>query len=611
MFQRETTLASNRTSSIDDDPSQRELCVPHAGRELRGATASSLGSASSSVYYLKCLPSSVRPEMIRGVPICELLSGCGRHLKSIAASATDYQLSECREKIDDFISHDWKTGRVSKMITLFYVYNRYPACIASCLVALPMGYVGSCLHVPLAKFVCPVVWATFFAFWQRMRKLLVKPRYAFLDKLCIHQTDEELKAEGILGLAGFLRTSDRMLVLWSPRYFSRLWCTYELAAWCHLHGTSCSNLFIFPVPSATVQLVFTIMLSLQDMITPICDSLGFHGTLAPILVMLILTPVLCHLALVTADMAKLPKQLQQYEIRKAKCFCCTHNHIHPETKQDIPCDRELVYGTLQKWTSTELYGNSLRKDDLIPSLSKTDSIASVDSALDDYDAIVRCSLLGVISRRMNRKLVVSTYTEWVSNAVPVCWACIDYCSPLWHAGDYHELVRWLFEFSSVAFFVLPLGMFLTVQLTMYVSQFAETTASTYARSLCVIMIVIACLSIHWGFWLSGLLLHKLGLPDGVSDAIMVLRFVCLGLATKCLLLDGRDQGTETPCRNSIHNVSKEGEVGGGSASFASLDSMECGDVSQAPVSLRRDIEDRHEATDEAVHSSCKIETHDV
>eukprot|EP00439_Symbiodinium_sp_Y106_P061082 s511_g9.t1 len=30
-------------------------------------------------------------------------------------------------------------------------------------------------------------------------------------------------------------------------------------------------------------------------------------------------------------------------------MCCSRRHIHPETQQDVPCDRELVFATLQQW----------------------------------------------------------------------------------------------------------------------------------------------------------------------------------------------------------------------------------------------------------------------
>ncbi|CAE7739865.1 unnamed protein product [Symbiodinium pilosum] len=51
----------------------------------------------------------------------------------------------------------------------------------------------------------------------------------FLDILCIAQHDEKLKKKGIMGLGAFLVNSKSLVVLWTPRYFSRLWCTFEIA----------------------------------------------------------------------------------------------------------------------------------------------------------------------------------------------------------------------------------------------------------------------------------------------------------------------------------------------------------------------------------------------
>ena len=50
-------------------------------------------------------------------------------------------------------------------------------------------------------------------------------------QVCIHQTDQSLKEAGVFGLAGILKHSKRMVVLWRPRYFSRVWCVYEALPW--------------------------------------------------------------------------------------------------------------------------------------------------------------------------------------------------------------------------------------------------------------------------------------------------------------------------------------------------------------------------------------------
>eukprot|EP00812_Abedinium_dasypus_P013985 NODE_749_length_1377_cov_262.998487.p1 GENE.NODE_749_length_1377_cov_262.998487~~NODE_749_length_1377_cov_262.998487.p1 ORF type:complete len:379 (-),score=113.05 NODE_749_length_1377_cov_262.998487:223-1359(-) len=59
---------------------------------------------------------------------------------------------------------------------------------------------------------------------------LHRPRQTcFLDKVCIHQTDEEKKKQGIAGLAALLCASDEILLMHSDVYLRRLWTVYELA----------------------------------------------------------------------------------------------------------------------------------------------------------------------------------------------------------------------------------------------------------------------------------------------------------------------------------------------------------------------------------------------
>ena len=64
----------------------------------------------------------------------------------------------------------------------------------------------------------------FLSFWQHLRELLY-PQMGFLDRLVVPQDDPEKKNKCIYGLASFLNKSDKLIVLWSPKYFSRLWCT--------------------------------------------------------------------------------------------------------------------------------------------------------------------------------------------------------------------------------------------------------------------------------------------------------------------------------------------------------------------------------------------------
>merc|ERR1712205_221817 len=88
------------------------------------------------------------------------------------------------------------------------------------------------MGIAWASVLCPSAFVIFLLFWQRFQQLVgLTPHFLFIDKHCIKQDEPELKARGIYGLAGFLLRSERLVLLWSPRYFTRLWCTFELAAW--------------------------------------------------------------------------------------------------------------------------------------------------------------------------------------------------------------------------------------------------------------------------------------------------------------------------------------------------------------------------------------------
>lgn len=63
-----------------------------------------------------------------------------------------------------------------------------------------------------------------------MRRSHAETYTYFLDKFCVHQGDLTLKQQGVRSFAAFVAASNNLLLLWSPQYFTRLWCTLELAA---------------------------------------------------------------------------------------------------------------------------------------------------------------------------------------------------------------------------------------------------------------------------------------------------------------------------------------------------------------------------------------------
>lgn len=290
-------------------------------------------------------------------------------------------MSEQVDKLHDFISHDWHTGRWVKFFALCLVYNGDAAVIVSILV----GIAGTVLMAFLPKWLtsrlvlgnteqrnkigdmdirrpvrfldacvlCPATFILVFFFWQHMRRLIFRrARIAFVDKLCISQTDEELKKEGIRSLAGFIRRSDRLVVLWSPRYFARVWCVYELASWLHFHSDLKASMLFVPVNLSAEVCILTAVVFLYCVVLRVCVALGWqpYWKLCHLMVMISTQlPTVTSLRFQFQSLRQLPRQLERFSMEAAECFCCTHNHVHPETGVGLPCDRMLVYGTLHKW----------------------------------------------------------------------------------------------------------------------------------------------------------------------------------------------------------------------------------------------------------------------
>eukprot|EP00435_Cladocopium_sp_Y103_P030592 s307_g7.t1 len=65
------------------------------------------------------------------------------------------------------------------------------------------------------------------------------------------------------------------------------------------------------------------------------------------------------------DLNDLARQLQVFSAEEAECFCCSCNHVHPETGRPLPCDRDLVLRTMTHWFASCEEFDRLVRDRLI------------------------------------------------------------------------------------------------------------------------------------------------------------------------------------------------------------------------------------------------------
>jgi len=230
------------------------------------------------------------PSWQRAVSNATLMDCASRHFGSNKAGEREYALSFPCEEYTHFVSHSWRAPRHLKYVALLFRFSLIPALIAAHAVALT-GSVLFALEVlpPVAHLAtwgalgsksspC-AYWAQLLAFptfcatlvsYHRVRDALerrvswLRRSAAFLDKLCIHQTDAKLRQLGIDALGVYLQNSRAMLMLWSPEYFTRLWCCFELGVFLKAmdEGEAKRRLEVLPLFSAAQAFWLALMLYL-------------------------------------------------------------------------------------------------------------------------------------------------------------------------------------------------------------------------------------------------------------------------------------------------------------------------------------------------------------
>eukprot|EP00439_Symbiodinium_sp_Y106_P025499 s2094_g3.t1 len=153
------------------------------------------------------------------------------------------------DHVDVFVGHSWSAGRWQKFLALCLYFNLQIALwcsigtwIVTVLLLLGLGGLtylgGSYLALPCLVYLPIAVFFLALLFGQQLLDGVCgfgSPSI-WVDKLCVHQTDLELKAAQIAALPIFVAHSSRMLILWDDTYFERLWCNLELATFAQYRG---------------------------------------------------------------------------------------------------------------------------------------------------------------------------------------------------------------------------------------------------------------------------------------------------------------------------------------------------------------------------------------
>ncbi|CAJ1417831.1 unnamed protein product [Effrenium voratum] len=160
------------------------------------------------------------------------------------ASESLFNASAETDAVDIFIGHSWGAGRWSKFLALCMYFNLGTAIKCACgswllVVTVLLGWGGvtilggSYLAFPCLTYL-PI--SCFFLAFLFAHQIMGETPSVWVDKLCIHQTNPDLKAKQVAALPVFVARSRRMLILWDDTYFERLWCNLELATCARFGG---------------------------------------------------------------------------------------------------------------------------------------------------------------------------------------------------------------------------------------------------------------------------------------------------------------------------------------------------------------------------------------
>lgn len=196
----------------------------------------------------------------------------------------------------------------------------------------------------------------------------------FFDKLCVHQVDPELKADGIAAFAAFIHASKKLVTLWSPSYFTRLWCVLEVAALVHTaeretrSGPLILPLAFQPLALSRATLNSFAMMCLLVGFTIVGHLYQMQYELLSFVVCMVTIPMHVHyLRAYFRDRQEIATQLASFSIEAAECF--------------LQSDQDIVHATVKEWFgSLESLNEHVRTSVRSRILTSIGPVASIPSA---------------------------------------------------------------------------------------------------------------------------------------------------------------------------------------------------------------------------------------
>mmetsp|Transcript_40167 Transcript_40167/g.92924 ORF Transcript_40167/g.92924 Transcript_40167/m.92924 type:complete len:528 (-) Transcript_40167:140-1723(-) len=367
------------------------------------------------------------PQVLRVTPAYCAFQHCAMPFRSAYGREMHHKSRRSR-KISTFWSHSWHGERWKKIATLVTFYNGRAASCAGTIVALlvtllhSFGFLPGIIRIndwPGAPF---STWAIFCGFMVTSLCLVFWRPHSpvFFDRICISE-DEKMKFHAIQSLAGLLKHSDKMLVIWDPSWTERLWCLFELAAFLKSQASSDQVLLIKPTVMGGLSIgIFCTMFFIHVAFTTMpMDSI--EVMIIPTLSILVLG-LAAGYPMVSAgreyfrSLDVMEEQLLSISFDTTKSSCCNMDHVLPSGAR-IMCDREIVKDCVTAWFGSQ----------------------------EEFEKTVRVEVLSILRNDLTERAFTR---EWVIGVtLPALWADMDM------AASYARMERWD---SAVAFLLFGL-----------------------------------------------------------------------------------------------------------------------------------------------------------
>eukprot|EP00929_Paragymnodinium_shiwhaense_P117952 TRINITY_DN8944_c1_g1_i4.p1 TRINITY_DN8944_c1_g1~~TRINITY_DN8944_c1_g1_i4.p1 ORF type:complete len:397 (+),score=19.82 TRINITY_DN8944_c1_g1_i4:563-1753(+) len=304
-------------------------------------------------------------------------------------------------------------------------------------------------------------------------------------------------------------------------------------------------------------------------------------------------PFFASLSSFVLQLSDVEQHIKGFRMQDSECFCCAHDHVHPQTGKTIACDRQLVYKALANWWGRQSSGRSDHAKQ-----QKRLSDSEVDWAVDMFNQEVQTTLLRVIRKTTNSSLVVCRYRDVVCALMPVMWAaCETVMTEIFVSRLPWMGIRWTLECIATWLCVCPLSLALAIHSASCLHKRRKATCCGASCPRLLKVITVCVISPVWAtsfafLWLPGPILVDLHKQVPViGDLAMLLRILLLSLITYRVFATRTFDACELPA-----DLEEEEEVEEEDAENLTADMQE-----SQPV--------EHATENDGSHRACSVSTH--